>query len=130
MKYFSNKGYETLLVTDVRCSHFLKKNPELNSRIIRTDTPTNKNFIKKILSFIVIFFSVIKSILILRKEKPTLIFGFGGYVSFPILLAAQVLKKKIYLYEPNLVLGRTNKFFVNSCEKIFTNFPNSFSEHC
>ena len=67
MKYFSNKGYETLLVTDVRCSHLLKKDPEVNSHIIRTDTPTNKNFIKKILSLIVIFFSLIKSILILRK---------------------------------------------------------------
>ena len=72
MKYFSNKGYKTLLVTDVRCSHLLKKNPELNSRIIKTDTPTNKNFIKKILSFIVIFFSLIKSILILKKEKPNI----------------------------------------------------------
>ena len=61
MKYFSNKGYETLLVTDERCRHYLKKNPELNSYIIRTDTPTNKNFIKKILSFVVIFFAIIKT---------------------------------------------------------------------
>ena len=39
---------------------------------------------------------------------------------------------KIYLLEPNLVLGRLNKLFLNSCEKIFCytdqlkNFPNEF----
>ena len=41
-------------------------------------------------------------------------------MSFPLLLAAKILRKKIYLYEPNLVIGRTNKFFLQSCEKLFT----------
>ena len=130
MKYFSNKGYETLLVTDERCRHYLKKNPELNSCIIRTDTPTNKNFIKKILSFLVIFFSVIKSILILRKEKPSLIFGFGGYASFPISFASRFFNIPLVIYESNLVLGRANKNLLSLSKKILlgTDMPVNFPE--
>ena len=130
MKYFSNKGYETLLVTDERCRHYLKKNPELNSCIIRTDTPTNKNFIKKILSSVVIFFAVIKSILILIKEKPGLIFGFGGYASFPISFTSRFFNIPLVIYESNLVLGRANKNLLPLSKKILlgTDMPVNFPE--
>ena len=41
-------------------------------------------------------------------------------MSIPICLAAKILKVKIFLFEPNLVLGRANRFLLNYCEKIFT----------
>ena len=53
----------------------------------------------------------------------------GGYMSLPLVLAAKFLKIDIYLIEPNKVLGRANRFFLNSCKKIFCypgeikNFP-------
>ena len=33
-------------------------------------------------------------------------------MSFPLILAAKFFNLKIYLLEPNLVLGRSNKFFL------------------
>ena len=89
MKYFSNKGYDVLLVTDIRGNSFLKDHMRFRSCVISTDTPSNKNLFRKIFSFIIIFFSIIRSILILRKEKPDLIIGFGGYVSFPIYFSSR-----------------------------------------
>jgi len=80
MKYFSNQGYDVLLVTDIRGNTFLKNYTDFRSCIISTSTPSNKSFFKKIFSFIMVFFSVIRSIFILRREKPDLIIGFGGYV--------------------------------------------------
>ena len=53
-------------------------------------------------------------------------------MSLPIILAARLLKLKIYLIEPNQVLGRANKFFLESCQKIFCytekikNFPSKY----
>ena len=41
-------------------------------------------------------------------------------MSIPICLAAKILKLKIFLFEPNLVLGRANLFLLNYCDKIFT----------
>ena len=41
-------------------------------------------------------------------------------MSVPFCLAAKILNLKIFLFEPNLVLGRSNLFLLNYCEKIFT----------
>jgi len=132
MKYFSNKGYKVLLVTDVRGSNFLKNYPQFESYIIRADTPINKNFLRKILSFVVISFSIIRSILILKKEKPQLIFGFGGYVSFPISFTSKFFNIPLVIYENNLILGRTNKNLLPLSKKLLTgpkmsiNFPEKY----
>ena len=69
MKYFSNKGYEVLLVTDVRGNTFLKNYTRFKSYIINTDTPSNKNFMKNFFSFTMIFFSIIRSIFNFKKRK-------------------------------------------------------------
>ena len=43
----------------------------------------------------------------------------GGYAPVPICLAGLILRKKIFIYEPNQVLGNSNRFFLSNCEKIF-----------
>ena len=132
MKYFSNKGYDVLLVTDIRGNIFLKNHAQFRSCIISTDTPLNKNFFIKIFSFIIIFFSIIRSILILRKEKPDLIIGFGGYVSFPISFSSRFYSIPLVIYENNLVLGRTNKNLLPLSKKLLLgakipmNFPEKY----
>ena len=120
MKYFSNKGYEVILVTDSRGNNFLKDYSKYRSCIIKTDTPINKSFFRKILTFSTIFFSIIRSILILKKEKPDLIFGFGGYVSFPISIASKFFNIPLVIYENNLVLGRTNKSLLPFSKKLLS----------
>ena len=53
-------------------------------------------------------------------------------MSLPLCLASKILNIKIFLFEPNMVLGRSNKFFIKSCEKILCysdkikNFPNTY----
>ena len=53
-------------------------------------------------------------------------------MSLPLILASKFIGIKIFLLEPNSVLGRANKIFLNSCEKIFCynkklkNFPKNF----
>ena len=42
-------------------------------------------------------------------------------MSLPVCLAAKILNKDIYLFEPNLVLGRANRFYLNFAKKIFLN---------
>ena len=39
-------------------------------------------------------------------------------MSLPLCLAAKVLSIKIYLVEPNMVIGRANKFYLNFSEKL------------
>tara|TARA_B100000029_G_C17575722_1_gene958101 strand:- start:1117 stop:2196 length:1080 start_codon:yes stop_codon:yes gene_type:complete len=129
MNHFFDKGYKVLLVTDSRGNNFAKNFSNFRTYILKAGTPTNKNFFDKFLSFLLIFKSIIKSIIILKKEKPDLVFGFGGYVSFPISFASKFFNLPLVIYENNAVLGRANKYLKFFSKKIFiakklsSNFP-------
>ena len=119
MKHFFEKGYQVVLVTDKRGNNFVNKYSQFKSYELRTETPTNKNFLGKISSLFVIFYSLLKSITILRKEKADLIIGFGGYVSFPTSFASKFFNLPLVIYEPNIVIGRANKYLLSFAKKIF-----------
>ena len=96
------------------------------------NTPRLNNIFLLPINFFVILFLIFKSFLILKTKKIEKIFSTGGYMSLPLIFAAKLLNLDIYLIEPNQVLGRANKFFLNSCKKIFCysdkikNFPDNF----
>ena len=46
----------------------------------------------------------------------------GGYASFPICLAASILKIKLIIYENNLVIGKANKFLLPFAKKLIVSF--------
>ena len=51
-----------------------------------------------------ILFSTSKSLFFLISNRPLLVFGTGGYSSFPICIAAYILRIKLVIYENNLVI--------------------------
>lgn len=61
--------------------------------------------------FIVLFFSL------LRKANKFI--GFGGYTMLPGMFAAILLKKKLSIYEPNLITGRANYFISKYVDAFF-----------
>ena len=119
MKDFSERGYEVLLITDSRGEKFIKKYSELKFFVIKASTFTNKNLIKKIFAIFIILYSMIGAALILRKEKPDLVFGFGGHVSFPISFVSKFFNIPLVIYENNMILGRANKYLAKFSRKIF-----------
>ncbi len=120
------KTKDVIISTDNRGYRYLNK--EIY-KIFIIDTP-KLNLLFLPLNFFKILFLIIKSFFFLKKEKINLLFSTGGYMSLPLILAGKLLNLKIYLLEPNLVLGRANKFFLGSCEKIFcyTNEIKNFPE--
>ena len=96
-----------IIAIDKRGLKYLKK--EYKYEII--NTPKLNNIILLPINFIIVLILTIKSYFLLKKEKIEKLFSTGGYMSLPIILAARLLKLKIYLIEPNQVLGRANKFF-------------------
>ena len=132
MKHFFEKNYKVILVTDERGNNFIKNYSEFKSYILHTNTPTNKNLFKKFFSYFLIFYSIIRSIAILKKEKPDLIFGLGGYVSFPISFASKLFNYPLVIYENNMVLGRANRYLSSLSRKILLaknikeNFPGKY----
>ena len=117
--------YETLISTDIRGLSYLDK----NYKVIVINTPKLNNFIFLPISIIKVLILTIKSLFILKKNNISILISTGGYMSLPLCLAAKMLGIKIFLIEPNMVLGRANKFFLKFSNKIICysknliNFP-------
>jgi len=118
MKHFSNNGYEVLLVTDLRGKHFMKSYPEFKTYILNIESISKKNFLKMMYSLVLIFISIIKSIFILKKERPNLVFGLGGYASFPVCFSSKFFNLPLLIYENNIILGVANKYLSKISKKI------------
>ena len=124
-----SKEADIIISTDKRGSRYLNK--EIY-KIEIINTPKLNNILFLPFRLIKIFFLTIKSYFLLKEKKITKLVSTGGYMSLPLILAGKLLGLKIYLLEPNLVLGRANKYYLNFCYKIFCytdkikNFPNHF----
>ena len=117
--YLINKNFEVKLTSDRRGLEYLKEYKNLNLIKIVSSPLVKKNFLKLIFSVFIIIFSIIKSLLFLLFNRPLIIIGTGGYSSFPICIAALILRIKFIIYENNLVIGKTNKYLLPFAEKIF-----------
>lgn len=62
--------------------------------------------------------SVWKSAQIIKKFKPDVVIGTGGYVCGPVLLAASLLKVPTMIQEQNVIPGITNKILARFVDKI------------
>jgi UDP-N-acetylglucosamine--N-acetylmuramyl-(pentapeptide) pyrophosphoryl-undecaprenol N-acetylglucosamine transferase len=87
--------------------------------------PQNIKSVKTVFSLGIIILGAIKSFFILRKFRADVIIGSGGYVAAPVLLAAAVLKQKVFIHEQNAVPGRLNLFSARFATKIGVAFPSS-----
>ena len=114
-----NEKYEIKLVTDKRGYKYSKKFNNLDISILPSSPLRLKNIFSLLFSLLIIFFSTIISFLFLVFNRPSIIFGMGGYASFPICLAATVLKIKFVIYENNLIIGKANKYLLPFAKKIF-----------
>ena len=123
-------AYDINFSSDIRGYRYLKNK---NRKIFIIDTPKlnlNLLFPFKLLK---IFFLILRSIIYLKTEKIDKIISTGGYMSLPACISAKILGIEIFLLEPNLTLGRANKFFLNFSKKILCysknliNFPSKFN---
>ena len=119
-------NYEVFLTLDKRGSKFISKKYKFE---IVSVPRLSLNFIKLPLTFINLIISIFKSFFFLKNKKIDILLGTGGYMSVPICIAAKIFKIKIYLFEPNMIIGRANKFLVKFSTKLFCysdeiiNFP-------
>ena len=117
--YLKNKKINVKVTSDKRGFKFLKDYKNLKIIKIHSSPLIKKNIFKFSFSLFIIFFSTIKSLLLLIFDRPSIIFGMGGYSSFPICIAASILRIKFVIYENNLIIGKANKFLLPFAKNIF-----------
>jgi UDP-N-acetylglucosamine--N-acetylmuramyl-(pentapeptide) pyrophosphoryl-undecaprenol N-acetylglucosamine transferase len=69
-----------------------------------------------------------QSIQVIRRVKPDVVVGLGGYISFPAGMMAVLLGKPLVLHEQNSVAGMANKVLARVADKVFTAFPQVFAK--
>lgn len=69
---------------------------------------------------------IFKGIKKIKKElinkKIDFVFSTGGFVALPVLLFSLIHKIPIFLFEPNIIIGRTNRIFYPFCKKLFLGY--------
>jgi len=66
-----------------------------------------------------------QSLRVLRKIKPDIVLGFGGYVSMPVVISAFILKIPIVIHEQTLEAGFANKLASKFAKKICISWKSS-----
>ena len=69
-----------------------------------------------------------QSIQVLRRVKPDVVVGLGGYISFPAGMMSVLLGKPLVLHEQNSVAGLVNKVLASVADRVFTAFPGVFKK--
>ena len=64
-----------------------------------------------------------QSIQVIRRVKPNVVIGLGGFIAFPAGMMAVLLGKPLVLHEQNSVAGLVNKVLAQLADRVFTAFP-------
>ena len=120
--YLMKSNYNVEITLDYRGFHYLKDYKNLNLKKIPSSPLEKKNILKFLCSSFIILYSILRSIIYLSVNRPSIIFGMGGYSSFPVCIAAIILRKKFIIYENNLVIGKANKYLLPFTKKIFVSY--------
>jgi len=110
-------NFDVSMTSDLRGVKFLNKD-EYNLKIFNVKS-ISKNLLIMPFDFLLMLILIFKSISFLRKNKINILISTGGYMSLPLCLGAKILNIKLLLFEPNMVLGRSNRFFISHSRKIF-----------
>jgi UDP-N-acetylglucosamine--N-acetylmuramyl-(pentapeptide) pyrophosphoryl-undecaprenol N-acetylglucosamine transferase len=82
---------------------------------------------KGLTSFILLPLKLLKafwqSIQVVRRVKPDVVVGLGGYITFPGGMMSVLLGKPLVLHEQNSVAGLANKVLAGVADRIYSAFP-------
>lgn len=100
----------------------------INIEFIRISGLRGKDVKALLLSLILIFKAWRKSHRIMKKWKPDVVLGMGGYVSGPGGLAAWSCGIPMVLHEQNSIAGLTNKWLAKIATSVIQAFPGAFPQ--
>ncbi|MFC1686666.1 undecaprenyldiphospho-muramoylpentapeptide beta-N-acetylglucosaminyltransferase [Patescibacteria group bacterium] len=78
-----------------------------------------------IIDLIKIPFGILKSLFILIRFRPKVIFGKGGYVSVPVVIAGFILRIPTVIHESDIHPGLANRILARFVKQVAVAFPNT-----
>ena len=110
-----------IFVIDKRVEKILKKYKVKN--FVVSSSKFNKNIFRLILGVFKILYGTFQSVLLIKKYRPKLVVGFGGYTSIPTILAAKIFNiQTLIKLKQNAVMGKTNRLLSKISNKTAISF--------
>ena len=118
-KHLLDNKINVEIISDKRGLRYLQDYHDIKIIQIASSTIFNKNIFQLFFSILVIFYSIFRSFIFLLINRPNLVFGMGGYSSFPVCIAAKILNIPFIIYENNLHIGKANRYLLPYAKKVF-----------
>ncbi len=113
------KGWRVKLSTDARGARYTSGFPHVvEIEQVNSATFARGGLLAKAMVPLRILGGVISASRAMRRERPDIVVGFGGYPAIPAMAAATVLGLPRMLHEQNGVLGRVNQIFARRVNKV------------
>ncbi|KMT65625.1 undecaprenyldiphospho-muramoylpentapeptide beta-N-acetylglucosaminyltransferase [Catenovulum maritimum] len=121
----SNKGWQVLwLGTADRMEADLVPNAGYPIEFIEIKGVRNKGIIRKVLTPLMVINAVLQARKIIKKFKPDVVVGFGGYAALPGGIAAKLSAIPLVIHEQNAAAGLTNRILSKIAAKVLVAFDN------
>jgi len=113
------KGWRVKLSTDARGARYTGGFPHVvEIEQVASATFARGGLLAKALVPFCIASGVIGAALKMRRDKPSVVVGFGGYPAIPAMGAATLLRIPRMIHEQNGVLGRVNQLFAKRVNRV------------
>ena len=118
----AGRGWSVHLATDERAERFAGKFASSAVHVVPSATVASKNPIALIKTGMKLFSGFRAAGSLLRKLKPSVVIGFGGYPTLPPVYAAVRAGVPTVIHEQNAVMGRANAELARSVNAIAGGF--------
>jgi UDP-N-acetylglucosamine--N-acetylmuramyl-(pentapeptide) pyrophosphoryl-undecaprenol N-acetylglucosamine transferase len=92
---------------------------------IRARAARGKGIVQKLLLPANLLYSFWESARHIRRLKPSVVLGLGGYVAFPGGMMASLLNRPLALHEQNAIAGLANRVLAQVSDKVMVAFPDA-----
>ena len=116
------RGYVIDLATDTRCDQYGTDFPARQVHRIPSATVESRSPLALTKTAVTLAGGVRKAHKIIGQVQPSAVIGFGGYPSFPPIVAAALRSIPTAVHEQNAVLGRANRMLASRVNAIATSF--------
>ena len=115
-------GARVALATDKRANAYAGSFPADEIVEIPSATPSGRSVPKMAKAALMLGQGTLQSMAAIRRMKPAVVVGFGGYPTVPPVIAASLLKVPTVIHEANGVMGRANRLLARRATVIATGF--------
>lgn len=121
-EYLSKENRKIIFFGDAKLASYIKAGDAFKSVIISSSQLKKSPFFL-MKAAMKISFGILQSLYFFLTIRPKYLIAFGGYATFPLLVAAVISKTEIILHEQNSHLGKVNRIFAKYAKKIALSFP-------